>query len=209
MSKTHIFLVGAFLLSACNSSEPAPTASAPAPASAAPSAAAAPKKEDVALASAKAAAGKLGTAVKTKLVDAMNTGGAPNAVEVCSVEAYAIAEGVGRESGARVGRSSSKLRNPKDAGPPWVSAWLAAQAGKQAEQTVGIEGVYDSPEGRVARYLKPIGIEALCLSCHGDKAQLAEPVRAALAAKYPADEATGYRIGDLRGALWAEVPVAP
>ena len=202
MVPERLLLAGILLASGCNSSPPVPTA-----ASSAPSAAPAPSYEDTALATARAAAGKLGASVKTRLVDAMNAGGAPNAVEVCSQEAQGIAERVGQETGARVGRSSSKLRNPKDAGPDWVEAWLAAQANKNAEQAKGIDGVFDSPGGRVARFLKPIAVEAVCLSCHGDPAQLAEPVRARLSEKYPGDQATGYRIGDLRGALWAEVPV--
>ncbi|MBK8257990.1 MAG: DUF3365 domain-containing protein [Polyangiaceae bacterium] len=164
-------------------------------------------KEDAALAAAKSAAGKLGTETRTKLVDALNNGGPANAVTVCSAEAQAIAERVAKETGASVGRSSLKLRNVKDAPPGWVQTWLVAQGDKKADQTQGIEGVFDSPVGRVARFLKPIGIDGTCLSCHGDPDSISEPVKTVLASKYPEDKATGYKAGDLRGALWAEVPV--
>ncbi len=167
----------------------------------------APTKEESALASAKAAAGKLGTQVRTKLVDAMNNGGGENAVKVCSAEAQGIAEQVAKETGASVGRSSLKLRNAKDAPPGWVQTWLVAQGDKKADQTTGIEGVFDSPVGKVARFLKPIGIEGVCLTCHGDPASITPPVKVALNAAYPDDQATGYKVGDLRGALWAEVRV--
>lgn len=165
-------------------------------------------KEGAAIAAAKSAAGTLGTRLRTRLTDAMNNGGATNAVQVCSAEAQPMAEAVAKETGAKVGRSSLKLRNPKDAAPGWVQTWLLAQADKKAEAVTGIEGVFDSPTGKVARFLKPIAIEGACLSCHGDPAQMSEPVKAAIAAKYPEDKATGYQNGDLRGALWAEVPVA-
>lgn len=164
-------------------------------------------KEDAALAAAKSAAGKLGTGLRTRLTDAMNNGGPGKAIEVCSTEAQALAEQVAKETGAKVGRSSLKLRNPKDAPPGWVQTWLVAQGDKKADATTGVEGVFDSPAGKVARFLKPIPIEGTCLSCHGDPASLSEPVKTALAAKYPDDKATGYQNGDLRGALWAEVPV--
>ncbi len=175
----------------------------------APSGSAAPlSKEAAAVAAAKSAAGTLGTRLRTRLTDAMNNGGAANAVQVCSAEAQPMAEAVAKETGARVGRSSVKLRNPKDAPPGWVQTWLLAQGDKKAEATSGIEGVFDSPTGKVARFLKPIAVEGACLSCHGDPAQMSEPIKAAIAAKYPDDKATGYQNGDLRGALWAEVPVA-
>lgn len=165
-------------------------------------------KEGAAIAAAKSAAGTLGTRLRTRLTDAMNNGGAANAVQVCSAEAQPMAEAVAKETGAKVGRSSLKLRNPKDAAPGWVQTWLLAQGDKKAEAVTGIEGVFDSPTGKVARFLKPIAIEGACLSCHGDPAQMSEPVKAAIAPKYPEDKATGYQNGDLRGALWAEVPVA-
>jgi Protein of unknown function (DUF3365) len=171
------------------------------------SASAAASKEDVALAAAKAAAAKLGTGVRTKLMDAMNNGGPANAVQVCSAEAQGIAEQVAKETGASVGRSSLKLRNVKDAPPGWVQTWLVAQGDKKVDQTQGIEGVFDAPVGRVARVLKPIAIDGVCLSCHGDPEQISAPVKEVLAAKYPDDKATGYKAGDLRGALWAEVRV--
>lgn len=173
----------------------------------APASASAQSKEEAALASARSAAGKLGTAVRTKLMDAMNNGGPANAVQVCSAEAQGIAEQVAQETGASVGRSSLKLRNPKDAPPGWVQTWLVAQGDKPAAQTQPIEGVFDSPAGRVARVLKPIAIDGVCLSCHGDPSQISEPVKAVLGSKYPEDKATGYKAGDLRGALWAEVRV--
>lgn len=206
MKRTSLLLVPGLLVLACSS----PGSGSGSGDSGAPSAtdrASAKPKEEVALASARAAAGKLGAAVRGRLVDAMNHGGASNAVQVCAAEAQGIAEQVAKETGVAVGRASLKLRNPKDAPPGWVEAWLVAQGDKKADQTQGVEGVFDAPGGRVARFLKPIGIEGTCLSCHGDPAQMSEPVKAALAEKYPGDKATGYRMGDLRGALWAEVRV--
>ena len=57
----------------------------------------------------------------------------------------------------------------------------------------------------VARVLRPLAIEAPCLLCHGRREALAPGVEALLAERYPGDAATGYSLGDLRGALHAEV----
>jgi hypothetical protein len=52
--------------------------------------------------------------------------------------------------------------------------------------------------------VRAIRIEGLCLVCHGQ--QLSAAVTAALAERYPLDLARGYREGDFRGLMWAEVP---
>ncbi len=45
---------------------------------------------------------------------------------------------------------------------------------------------------------------AMCLVCHGDPASIPEEVRTALSERYPNDQAVGYQVGDLRGALIVE-----
>ena len=44
--------------------------------------------------------------------------------------AQALTAKVASERGVKVGRTSLKLRNPANAGPGWVTAWLRAQQGK-------------------------------------------------------------------------------
>ena len=45
----------------------------------------------------------------------------------------------------------------------------------------------------------------MCLTCHGPVEAIPPEVRAVLRKRYPSDQATGYSVGDLRGAAWAEV----
>jgi hypothetical protein len=85
--------------------------------------------------------------------------------------------------------------------PEWVAAWLREQGERPAAGVVGFARVED---GR-ARVLRPIAIEGPCLSCHGDA--ITPAVSALLAEHYPNDRAVGYQLGDLRGALYAEVDV--
>ena len=62
------------------------------------------------------------------------------------------------------------------------------------------------PDGIALRMMRGIATEPGCLACHGQ--DVAAPVREAILARYPDDRATGFAVGDLRGALWVEVPVS-
>jgi len=53
--------------------------------------------------------------------------------------------------------------------------------------------------------LRPIGTADTCTHCHGTPSSLGPEVRDVLAKAYPADRATGFAAGDLRGWMWAEV----
>jgi len=134
------------------------------------------------------------------LQGAMQRGGPVAAVEVCATQAQTLRAEVAREHGVRLGRASLRLRSAADAAPDWVDRWLRAQGERPAAGVVGVRVV----EGGVRRVLRPIAVEGPCMACHGDAASQPEALRAALQARYPADRATGYAVGDLRGALWVE-----
>lgn len=158
------------------------------------------------IASAKAAIGTLKLQLRQRLQMAMAEGPA-RGLEVCAVEAQAIRAKVSHESGVALGRSSLRLRTPADAAPDWVKAWLDEQGERKVAGVKGFSRVDDTPGGRVARVLEPIGIERGCLVCHGPAEGLAPAVKDALGARYPSDAAIGYAEGDLRGAFWAELPI--
>lgn len=221
---TILTLTGTLLLVACGEEAPTTTpavtdhastttaapaastepAAAPA-ASTAPAAPPAARTPGEALAAANAAADRLGSTLRARLLGAMAEGGPARAAVVCADEAQALTRAAATESGARVGRSSLRLRNAADAAPDWVAAWLS-EAGERP--AAGVVGLAQATETH-ARVLRPIALEAPCLSCHGDPASLAPEVAAVLHERYPDDRATGYALGDLRGALWAEVDVTP
>lgn len=165
----------------------------------------APTPEAAALARAEAAAVRFGGTLKAKVVETMGSAGPAATVDVCATEAPRIKAAIEAETGVTLGRSSLRLRNPANAGPDWVQAWLSAQGERPAAGLTGVSVV----EGGQARVLKPIAVEAPCLVCHGDPAGQPAELRARLQARYPQDRATGYQPGDLRGALWATAPVGP
>ena len=163
--------------------------------------------EQQALADAKAIAQELGGALKQSLVAKMKEGGPVAAVEHCSLEAESLTAKVSAERGAKIGRSSLRLRNPNNTAPDWVAAWLNEQGQRKIEGVQGVAIIEQTASGEVARFLKPLGVEAPCLNCHGPEP--AAPIAKVLEERYPNDQATGYALGDLRGALWVELPVQP
>jgi hypothetical protein len=140
------------------------------------------------------------TELRTALQAAMAEGGPLAAIRVCNEEAPRIAAAAAERSGAEVGRTSLKVRNPANRPDEHERAVLRAF---EEELEPGAEG--PPPErldvledGRV-RYMSAIVIQPPCLACHGES--LAPPVAEALSALYPEDAARGYELGELRGAF--------
>lgn len=156
------------------------------------------------VARAQAAMGDLGKRLKTALMARMQAEGPIAAVDFCHAEAPKIAAAVSAEHGVAVGRTAARLRNPNNAPVPWQVAVLESfqqqvDAGKSPGDLVHVER-----DGGSLRLARGIALEAPCQTCHGT--HIADPIREAIAARYPADAATGFSEGDLRGVIWAEVP---
>ncbi len=107
----------------------------------------------------------------------------------------------------QVGISALRLRNPANRPPPWVKSWLQTHDGADYADVEGFARVEEAPEGRVARVLQPIPMLERCVRCHGAPEQIPPDVRAEIDRRYPGDASVGYEVGDLRGAVWAEVAV--
>ncbi|MGH0035734.1 MAG: Tll0287-like domain-containing protein [Myxococcota bacterium] len=137
-------------------------------------------------------------ALKQALMEGLAEGPV-RAVDRCHLRAPQIAETASSE-GVRVGRASHRLRNPANAPPSWVApildAWLEEGADR-TPRTVSLEN------GRTG-YVEPITLQPLCVACHGEV--LAPDVAARIGELYPEDRAVGFRVGDLRGVFWIEVP---
>jgi len=115
----------------------------------------------------------------------------------------ASCEGAAPVPGVEVGRSSARLRNPKNLAPVWARPFLLATDGKKAAEVPAV--VFDL--GDRVGLLRPIEVRRRCLACHAAHSELAEGTRSWLARAYPRDRAVGYQLGDLRGFWWAEAPV--
>ena len=141
-----------------------------------------------------------------KLSAAMAEGGPLRAIDVCKVEAPAIAARLSRESGWQVKRVGTRVRNPLTGLPDaWEQEKLAdfAQRLARGEPPTSLNTFEElnEPAGRVQRYVQAIPVGAACLACHGPVEAQSDELRSALQAIYPHDQATGYREGELRGAF--------
>jgi hypothetical protein len=153
----------------------------------------------------RAIAAEFGLQLRTALQAAVDEGGPLAAIQVCNEAAPAIAQATAARSGAAVGRTSLKLRNPGNA--PDVHERAVLHAFAEAMET----GPQGPPQDRIdvlddgrVRYMSAIVMQPPCLACHGES--LAPQVAEAIDALYPDDEARGYRVGDLRGAFTVTWP---
>lgn len=145
---------------------------------------------------------QLGTVLKKE----MAAGGPDNAIAVCRDIAPGFAGELSRKTGARVSRVSLKTRNPLLGQPDAWEQQVLAEFDQQAAQgtkpeTLERSEVVTEPQGRFFRYMKAIPVQPLCLTCHGTTDSIPDPVKARLAADYPHDRATGYALGQIRGAV--------
>ena len=143
---------------------------------------------------------KFGALLQPRLKEALQTGGPVNAINVCSVQAPRIAAQLSAETQWSVKRVSLKPRNQQTARPDdWEEKMLQQfdedqRAGQAVEKMVQA-GIVDGQ----FRFIKAQAANALCLQCHGKP--IDSTVEKALQQHYPEDMATGYSIGQIRGAF--------
>ena len=136
--------------------------------------------------------------------------GPEGAIEACQVQAPALARAASERTGWSVKRVSLRNRNPKAVPDAWERAALEdfdrrAAAHEPAAKLERYEAVQEDGK-TVWRYMRALPTAELCLACHGAPDQLSPAVKAKLAALYPDDRATGYRVGDIRGAMTLRKP---
>jgi hypothetical protein len=131
--------------------------------------------------------------------------GVPGAIEFCSVHAISLTTSVGTTNQVTLRLLTQRPRNPGNRAEGQALDILrqfdsALQAGTAPEPQV----VAHTPE--TVTFYAPIMLAMpLCLNCHGQPGSDIKPeVDAALSRIYPQDEATGFRIGQLRGAWSVE-----
>jgi len=142
--------------------------------------------------------------LKGELVAAIRSDGAANAVALCQTVAPDLATEFTDSSGFEVLRTSLKLRNPENAPGDWERRVLSefqekAAAGADPNTLERFDQIV-TPEGdRMFRYMSGIATGEVCLNCHGS--DIKPDVKAELVRYYPDDKATGYKLGELRGAF--------
>ncbi len=138
--------------------------------------------------------------LKPKLKKALREGGPAHAVAVCSKTAPTLAIQLGDETGWSIKRVSLKARNHQTAIPDaWESAVLRQFDREQAAGKPVSGMIASHIEKGQYRFMKAQVVEPVCLVCHGKV--ISPDVTAALKQYYPQDQATGYELGQVRGAF--------
>ncbi len=143
---------------------------------------------------------------------AIKEGGAESAIKVCKEIAPKLAGEVSRQYGWKVTRVSLKVRNPLLGMPDaWEQKNLQAfeDRATKGEKTESMEQaeIVQEPDGKYFRYMKAIVMQPGCLACHGNAEQIPVNVKAKLSEDYPHDKATGYSVGQIRGAVSIKRPI--
>jgi hypothetical protein len=142
----------------------------------------------------------------------MTKGGPTEAIKVCAELAPEIAGRLSREHGWRVTRVGTRVRNPLLGMPDAWEQKVLAEFAERAEKGEAFPGMTRSevvmePDGQYYRFMKPIALQPQCLLCHGPSDQIPEEIRNVLKRQYPFDTATGYKAGELRGAVSIKQPM--
>jgi hypothetical protein len=141
-------------------------------------------------------------AVLRELTEALSRGGPGSAIGFCHLDATYVSQRLGKEAGIAAGRTSDRLRNPTNAPRPWAAPLVKVNAGRQAKS---VDGFVVDLGDRVG-VLRPIAERPVCAGCHGPVDKLSPGVLRVLADRYPADQAVGFRDGEIRGWFWVEMP---
>lgn len=135
------------------------------------------------------------------LMGALEEGEPEDAIEVCRDRAPQIAADLSVE-GIRLGRTSHKVRSPDNTPASWVQPLLAAYLDDPTDVSPRAVRIDADTVG----YVEPIYMKSFCLSCHGPSIEpaLYEHIRSL----YPEDQATGFKVDDLRGLFWVTLPAS-
>lgn len=140
--------------------------------------------------------------LSSQLGKAIADAGFTNAIQFCSVHGITLTTSVGTTNKVVLRRVTHRPRNPMNRADTNELAIIRRLEQKQSD---GIPpGPLVSSRGPdVITYYAPIVLNLpLCLNCHGEPGTDIQPeVVAAINEIYPADEATGFASGELRG-LW-------
>lgn len=142
-----------------------------------------------------------GSDLKHVLKTSMKSEGPIKALEVCNIQAGPIAEKNSTLSGWDIGRTSLKVRNENNAPDEWernvLHQFEKRKAAGENLKTMEYSETVKEGEQSVYRYMKPIPTAGLCVKCHG----VDDEINKKVTMLYPNDQATGFNVGDIRGAF--------
>mgnify|MGYP006267371319 CR=1 FL=1 len=169
--------------------------------------------DDASMQSTRAMANELLTQLGQKLKSAMSSEGPEAAVSVCKQVSPAIARELSAKHGAQMTRVGTRVRNPAMGTPNgWQKEALVQFETRlsqgEAPATMEYWKVIDSGNGkRELHYARAIIVQPMCVTCHGSASDIPASLAEKIRIDYPQDQATGYSVGKLRGAVVVSRPL--
>lgn len=166
-----------------------------------------PEVQAAALERGKAIAGQAFALLSTNLAGAIGAGGVTNALSYCSERAYPLTALVADTNRVKLQRLTHRPRNPTNQ-VGGAELAILREFGLALGRGEPPSPVVRAGTGDAVVFYSPIVItNPLCLQCHGVVGTDIQPATAALLATlYPQDQATGFKLGDLRGMWRIEMP---
>jgi hypothetical protein len=133
----------------------------------------------------------------------MKTEGPLGAAKFCMTNAYPLTDTVDTELGKDVSikRISLKYRNPANRPGEKEEKILRSLETLEQQGVILPEYLVERADADTYKFYKPLRInKQVCLKCHGHIADN-KKLSGFLKENYPEDKATGYKMGDLRGAV--------
>ncbi|CAC9626456.1 hypothetical protein [uncultured Gammaproteobacteria bacterium] len=143
---------------------------------------------------------QFGNALKPALKKAIKTKGLEHAVEFCAVKAPEITKKINQQNKEwTIKRVSLKNRNPSAKPDNWERKVLKMFDKRQSNGESAKKMAYSEMVNGEFRFMKAQGVQGVCLSCHSKN--IAKNIKSAIDKHYPNDKATGYSLGQIRGAF--------
>ena len=169
--------------------------------------------DNLTIESTRAMANELLSQLGQKLKSTMSTEGPEAAVSVCKEASPSIAKTLSSKNGAQMTRVGTRVRNPSMGTPnQWQKDALSQFESRltQGETPATMEywKVVNIDDGkRELHYAKAIMVQPICLSCHGAASEIPASLFEKIRIEYPQDQAIGYSVGKLRGAVVVSKPL--
>lgn len=171
-----------------------------------------PEQTEITLRRGRAIAAETFGLLRTNLQTAIQSGGISNALPFCSLAASPLTASMAEKHGVTLRRVTHKARQPSGKASEPELALLT-----HFESLMTAASITNPPPPVVTNlvpgtltFFAPIVIGAeLCLKCHGEPGtDIAQADLDVIRKLYPQDEATGFKLGQLRGAWRIDFPMA-
>jgi len=148
--------------------------------------------------------------LSSNLQAALQSGGISNALPFCSLAASPLTAGMAEKHGVTLRRVTHKARNPAGQADAVELGVLRSFEAALATSTNPPPPLVTNLAAGQATFFAPIVLnKELCLKCHGESGRdITAENLALIRSLYPNDEATGFQLGQLRGAWRIDFPIA-